>query len=152
MCTHKLRQNGFLCAQIFIDINGSRDIASLWPLVDKYEKVMRPQLIILKSVKIRMLLRQSIAFDENDATIPTLASDQPSLEDSESGMHKASQRSPGEAGLEDAPEACPVCGHTAPQISSSSKIIGVLNSAMWTACIGLGILYATRRCGVLRSS
>jgi hypothetical protein len=37
---------------VFIDINGSRDVGPLWTCVDRYEKALTPELMIIKSVKV----------------------------------------------------------------------------------------------------
>jgi hypothetical protein len=39
--------------KVFIDINGSRDVGPLWTCVDRYEKAVTPELMIIKSVKVR---------------------------------------------------------------------------------------------------
>ena len=39
--------------KVFIDINGSRDIGTVCDCMDKYQKVLAPELIVLKSIKLR---------------------------------------------------------------------------------------------------
>lgn len=41
---------------IFIDLNGSRELETLLPLIDSYEAVMRPSLMVVKSNKLKRLI------------------------------------------------------------------------------------------------
>ncbi|EKX45178.1 hypothetical protein GUITHDRAFT_108822 [Guillardia theta CCMP2712] len=50
--------------KVFIDINGSRDIGPVCDCLDKYQKVLRPELIVLKSIKLKNLLYQCVPWDE----------------------------------------------------------------------------------------
>jgi len=43
--------------KVFIDINGSRDIGTVCDCMDKYQKVLAPDLIVLKSIKLRYAAR-----------------------------------------------------------------------------------------------
>lgn len=54
--------------KIFIDINGSRDIGTVYDCLDKYQKVLKPELIVLKSIKVRTLLHQCIPWEEDEST------------------------------------------------------------------------------------
>ena len=49
--------------KVFIDINGSRDIGTICDCMDKIQKVLRPELVVVKSVKLRTLLYQCTAWD-----------------------------------------------------------------------------------------
>ena len=41
---------------IFIDLNGSREMETLLPMIDAYEAVLRPALIVVKSNKLKHLI------------------------------------------------------------------------------------------------
>ena len=43
------------CA-VFIDLNGSREMETLLPMIDAYEAVLRPALIVVKSNKLKHLI------------------------------------------------------------------------------------------------
>ena len=37
---------------VFIDISGSRELKTLLPLIESYEKVLKPRLFVVKSYKL----------------------------------------------------------------------------------------------------
>ena len=43
---------------IFIDLNGSREMETLLPMIDAYEAVLRPALIVVKSNKLKHLIHK----------------------------------------------------------------------------------------------
>lgn len=49
---------------IFIDLNGSREMETLLPLIDAYEAVLRPSLIVVKSNKLKHLISKCSTVDE----------------------------------------------------------------------------------------
>ncbi len=55
------RQGGF--NKIFIDLNGSRDIAVVYACLEKLQRALRPELIVVKSVKMKALILQCTAFE-----------------------------------------------------------------------------------------
>lgn len=50
---------------VFIDVSGSRDLKALLPLIESYEKALKPRMFIVKSIKFTKLLHQSVLFDAN---------------------------------------------------------------------------------------
>jgi SAM-dependent methyltransferase len=47
---------------MFVDINGSRELKTLLPLLESYEATLAPSLIVVKNVKLkRLLLKSSLA-------------------------------------------------------------------------------------------
>jgi hypothetical protein len=49
--------------KIFIDLNGSRDIAVVYACLEKLQRALRPELIVVKSVKMKALILQCTAFE-----------------------------------------------------------------------------------------
>lgn len=52
---------------VFIDINGSRSLSTVWEVMQAYEKTIMPETIIVKSVHLNTLLLRSTAF-QSEAT------------------------------------------------------------------------------------
>ena len=50
---------------VLIDVSGSRDLKALIPLIESYEKALRPRMFIVKSIKFTKLLHQSVLFDDD---------------------------------------------------------------------------------------
>jgi len=42
--------------KIFVDINGSRELETLLPLLEAYETVLKPALLVVKSVRLKQLM------------------------------------------------------------------------------------------------
>jgi len=42
--------------KVFIDINGSRELQTLLPLIEAYERVLQPSMIIVKNARLKRLL------------------------------------------------------------------------------------------------
>ena len=55
--------------KIFVDVNGSRKLPFLAELLESYERALSPDLIIVKSVKLKTLLLSSTPYG-SDATVP----------------------------------------------------------------------------------
>jgi len=49
--------------KIFIDVSGNRDAALLVTLMEQYEAAFRPQLLVVKSYKLKRLLGLACVFD-----------------------------------------------------------------------------------------
>ena len=49
---------------IFIDLNGSRELETLLPMIDAYEAVLRPALIVVKSNKLKHLLSKCSSMNQ----------------------------------------------------------------------------------------
>ena len=49
---------------IFVDLNGSRELETLLPLIDAYEAVLKPALIVVKSNKLKHLLSKCCSVDQ----------------------------------------------------------------------------------------
>ena len=49
---------------IFIDLNGSREMETLLPMIDAYEAVLRPALIVVKSNKLKHLISKCSSVDQ----------------------------------------------------------------------------------------
>ena len=49
--------------KIFIDLNGSRDIAVVYACLEKLQRALRPELIVVKSVKMKALILQCTPFE-----------------------------------------------------------------------------------------
>jgi hypothetical protein len=110
---------------------------------------MRPQVIILKSVKIKMLLRQSISFEDNDDTqLNTLLAH--ANRANGASCSGASQRKPGEEEIaKDAPEACPLCGSSPSTWATPLTVAGLINAVV---LLGLGVALVSRRQAILGGS
>jgi hypothetical protein len=49
--------------KVFIDLNGSRDIAVVYACLEKLQRALRPELIVVKSVKMKALILQCTPFE-----------------------------------------------------------------------------------------
>ena len=49
--------------KIFIDLNGSRDIGIVHACLEKLQRAIRPELIVVKSIKMKALVLQCIPFE-----------------------------------------------------------------------------------------
>lgn len=93
--------------KVFIDINGSRDIGTICDCMDKIQKVLRPELVVVKSVKLRTLLYQCTAWDargtesladeERDTATCTRSANRTSRDAS---LHVVGGRKDGSAGVD----------------------------------------------------
>eukprot|EP01026_Neomeris_dumetosa_P046724 TRINITY_DN39870_c0_g1_i1.p3 TRINITY_DN39870_c0_g1~~TRINITY_DN39870_c0_g1_i1.p3 ORF type:complete len:155 (-),score=8.27 TRINITY_DN39870_c0_g1_i1:260-724(-) len=48
--------------KVFIDVSGSRDVSVLLDLMDSYEKVLQPDLFVVKSYKLKKLIQCATVF------------------------------------------------------------------------------------------
>ena len=53
--------------KIFIDISGNRALGPVTQLIESYEQVFRPELIVVKSHRLAKLLKQSEVFEPEKA-------------------------------------------------------------------------------------
>lgn len=49
---------------IFFDISGNRELQTVLPLLDSYEKALKPELIVIKNFKLRRLLNQTFSYED----------------------------------------------------------------------------------------
>ncbi len=49
--------------KIFIDLNGSREIGIVHACIEKLQRALRPELIVVKSIKMKTLILQCTPFD-----------------------------------------------------------------------------------------
>ena len=56
----KVRQLGYEFTKIYIDISGSRDIHDVIRMVTKYDVVFRPEIIVVKSTKLKHLVSKCV--------------------------------------------------------------------------------------------
>ena len=49
--------------KIFIDLNGSREIGIVHACIEKLQRALRPELIVVKSIKMKALILQCTPFD-----------------------------------------------------------------------------------------
>ena len=54
--------------KIFIDLNGSRDIGIVHACLEKLQRAIRPELIVVKSIKMKALVLQCIPFESGSAS------------------------------------------------------------------------------------
>ena len=65
---------------VFIDLNGSREMETLLPMIDAYEAVLRPALIVVKSNKMKHLLNKCSTMNQlAERTQPAAAATQPGV-------------------------------------------------------------------------
>mmetsp|Transcript_19778 Transcript_19778/g.48550 ORF Transcript_19778/g.48550 Transcript_19778/m.48550 type:complete len:172 (+) Transcript_19778:574-1089(+) len=135
---------------IFVDINGSRDIPTLWACVDKLEKSMRPKMMVIKSVKVRMMLRQCEAFEMEEgvdpgATSPRVPSTKSARADArneagsgaeESGTWAAADRQAGVEAEQEPENLCPACG----VVVERSGLVGAGGGVGWATFISAGLV------------
>lgn len=53
--------------KIFIDLNGSRDIGIVHACLEKLQRAIRPELIVVKSIKMKALVMQCIPFESESS-------------------------------------------------------------------------------------
>ena len=56
---------GYDFSKVYIDISGCRDIYDVIKMISKYEKVFQPEVIIVKSSKLKRLVSKCILWGEN---------------------------------------------------------------------------------------
>jgi hypothetical protein len=49
--------------KIFIDLNGSRDLSIVYACLEKLQRAIRPELICVKSIKMKSLILQCTPFE-----------------------------------------------------------------------------------------
>lgn len=119
-------------SQVFVDINGSRDIPTLWKLIDKLKNVLKPELFIVKSVKIRMMLKQCVQYEELDEEVVGTQDKRQTagdLEGQDAWRERHDDRKPGEEGAEEDEKTCPACGVYDSTEISEKKLLGVVEWA-----------------------
>lgn len=55
--------------KIFIDLNGSRDIGIVHACLEKLQRAIRPELIVVKSIKMKALVLQCIPFESGSESV-----------------------------------------------------------------------------------
>ena len=53
--------------KIFIDLNGSREIGIVHACIEKLQRALRPELIVVKSIKMKTLILQCTPFEFSGA-------------------------------------------------------------------------------------
>mmetsp|Transcript_20689 Transcript_20689/g.33085 ORF Transcript_20689/g.33085 Transcript_20689/m.33085 type:complete len:247 (-) Transcript_20689:8-748(-) len=66
----KIKSYGYNFTKIFIDTSGSRELKTLLPLIEGYIKALAPQLIVVKSFKLKRLLLQSTLAEDFACELP----------------------------------------------------------------------------------
>ena len=62
--------------KIFIDLNGSREIGIVHACIEKLQRALRPELIVVKSIKMKTLILQCTPFDfESESSTPASGAD-----------------------------------------------------------------------------
>jgi 2-polyprenyl-3-methyl-5-hydroxy-6-metoxy-1,4-benzoquinol methylase len=64
----RVRQLGCSFTKVYIDISGCRDIYDVIKMVNMYEAVFQPELIVVKSTKLKRLVSKCVVWDGNDMT------------------------------------------------------------------------------------
>jgi hypothetical protein len=54
---------GYGFAKVYIDISGCRDIYDVMKMVAMYEAVFRPEIIVVKSTKLKRLISKSVVWN-----------------------------------------------------------------------------------------
>lgn len=129
-------------SQVFVDINGSRDIPTLWRLIDKLKNVLKPELFIVKSVKIRMMLKQCVQYEEADEEVVDTQDKRQKAGDPEgqdAWRERHHERKPGEEGAEADEKTCPACGVYDSTEISEEKVLGVVEWA--SIAVGSVVLF-----------
>ena len=57
------RRSGRRFNKIFIDLNGSREIGIVYACVEKLQRALRPELIVVKNIKMKALVLQCTPFE-----------------------------------------------------------------------------------------
>lgn len=66
----RIKSFGLSFSKIFVDISGSRDLKTLFPLIECYIKAFEPQVIIVKSFKLKRMLQQCKLAEEYALQLP----------------------------------------------------------------------------------
>ena len=59
----RVRQLGYNFTRVYIDISGCRDICDVIKMVTMYEAVFRPEVIVVKSTKLKRLVSRCVVWD-----------------------------------------------------------------------------------------
>ena len=59
----RVRQLGYSFTKVYIDISGCRDIYDVIKMVTRYEAVFRPEIIVVKSTKLKRLVSRCVVWD-----------------------------------------------------------------------------------------
>jgi len=64
----RVRQLGYSFTKVYIDISGCRDIYDVIKMVAVYEAVFRPEIIVVKSTKLKRLVSRCVVWDLSPPT------------------------------------------------------------------------------------